>query len=315
MDNGIEKPDGVVDRRRAPRAVSTWRVLRAGLATVVLLAGAFAYPYDRTVHQQLTFIAARHFNECVADSATPRLTPLQVRYIARANAQQAEGGFWRRVFRWNYYDRSGESDGRMLWIFETRLHNQYANALTNLNTSASMADQFSNLGRVVNFLQDATTPASVVPVYTARWWRFSMSDRFNQYPVNVDFLESALRGNCVALRVADTTYDRLLESTAEKTITSVLEPIEGHPASWESFWRFSRDAKSFGSYGVAGNSFGRATEFNCGDSRCGLADADPVYRAYADRRHLDAVLATMTAMAMAQTRIQNQFFRADPDAD
>ncbi len=315
MDNGIEQLRGAGMRRCPRRAFSARGVLRVWFAAALIALGVSAHPYDRTVHQQLTFIAARHFNECVADSSTPRLTPLEVRYIARANAQQAEGGFWRRMFRWNYYDRSGESDGRMLWIFETRLHNQYANALSSLNTSAAMADQFTNLGRVINFLQDATTPASVVPVYTARWWRFSMSDRFNQYPVNVDFLEAALRDNCSALRVADTTYDHLLEATAEKTITSVLEPIEGHPASWESFWRFSRDSKSFGSYGVAGNSFGRATEFNCGEARCGLVDADPAYRAYADRRHLDAVLATMTAMAMAQTRIQNQFFQTGPDDD
>ena len=278
----------------------------------MLAAGAWVHAYDATVHQQLTFIAARHFNQCVADGAVPRLKPLQVRYIARANATQAEGGLWRRMFRWNYYDRSGESDGRMMWVFETRLHGQYDNALLGLDTSASMADQFSNLGKVVNYLQDATTPASVVPVYTARWWRFSMSDRFNQYPVNVEFLEAALRDNCVALRVADTSYERLLETTADKTIISVLEPIEGHPTSWESFWRFSRDSKAFGQYGIAGNNFGRATEFACGDERCGLVDNDPAYRAFADRRHLDAVLSTMTAMAMAQSRIQNRFFGSEP---
>ena len=293
------------------RASAVCRVL----AGVVLVASANVYAYDKTVHEQLTFVAARHFNQCVADSTTPRLTPLQVRFIAKANAQQAEGGFWKRLFPGNYYDRSGESDGRMLWVIETRLHNQYSNALTSLNSSAAMADQFSDLGRIVNYLQDATTPASVVPVYTARWWRFSMSDRFNQYPVNVDFLERALRDNCTALRLADTTYERLLEATAEKTINSVLEPIEGHPASWESFWRFNRDAKSFGSYGVAGNSFGRATEFRCGEGRCGFADQDPAYRNYADRRHLDAVIVTMTAMAIAQSRIQNRFFSSDPEGD
>jgi len=281
------------------------------------LAGAFtllatcawsptAFAYEGEIHQQLTFIAARQYNQCVEETHLATLTPLQVRYIAIANANQAEAAWWRRMFRWNYYNRGDQSTSKLLWLVDTRMHNHFGATLRRLSEARDLSRRFTNLGRIINYLQDATTPAHVVPVYTTRWWRFSVSDRFNDFPVDADAVTAALGEDCTAIRGGDVGFENLLVATADRTIASVTEPIPGMPVTWEVFWELSEDADDFGRYGNAGNNFGRETRFRCNypeDSRrknCVLVEDDPLYRQYAQARHLDAVEATMSAMAMVQ---------------
>ena len=47
------------------------------------------------LHQQFTFIAAKQLNRCLEGSSLPRLTPLQVRYIAKSDVAQAQGSWFR----------------------------------------------------------------------------------------------------------------------------------------------------------------------------------------------------------------------------
>ncbi len=287
-------------------------------ALILVLAAGSGLAYEGAIHQQLTFIAARHYNRCVEEahysigadtSAEPlaRLTPLQVRYVAKANANQAAQPWWQRLFRWNYYDRGDQLGGKILWLVETRMHNSYRNTLRRLENARDLSRRFTNLGRVVSYVQDATTPAHVVPVFTNRWWRLSVSDRFNTFPVDEAAVEQALGGDCARVRGADGTFEDLLVSTAERTIAAIVEPIRGMPSNWEAFWELNKDNDNFGRYGEAGNTFGRNTTFSCTkmpDQDCVLTGNDPIYREFANIRHVEAVQATISAMAMVQWRLR-----------
>ena len=294
-------------KRGAERRAGGQAASRAVVATLLLsaLCGLPVAAYEGQVHQQLTFIAARHYNRCVEETPLARLTPLQVRYVAQANANQADKPWWQRLFRWNYYDRSRQSPGRVLGLLETRMHATFRQTLGRLREARDLGRRFTNLGRVVNHVQDATTPAHVVPIFTTRWWRFSVADRFASFAVDEKALQSALGEACASVRGADGTFEELLVSTAERTLESISEPIRGMPSSWSAFWELDSDNDDFGSYGVAGNNFGRETTFKCGEDdarECVLLAQDPLYAEYAAARHLEAVRATMSALAMEQQR-------------
>ena len=291
------------------------RGISAAAAVAIGLTAGGVQAYEGDVHQQLTFVAARQYNRCADDTHLARLTPLQVRYVAKANANQAEQPWWQRMFRWNYYDRGSQSSGRFLWLLETRMHDRYRNTLKRLDAARDLSRRFTNLGRVVNHVQDATTPAHVAPVFTMRWWRLSFADRFSAFPVNEEALIAALGDDCSGVRGADGTYERLLADTAERTIASIVEPIRGMPATWEAFWELDSDDDDFGRYGNAGNNFGRQTTFPCTEDpsrQCVLLSGDPLYAEYANARHLDAVRATVSAMAMMQERVGDALAALSP---
>lgn len=280
-----------------------------GFAMVAAMCVAsFAHAYDGPLHQQLTFLAAKQFNRCVNGTPEPLLTPLQVRYMARANVVQAEGGWFRSMFRWNYYDRGAKSKQNLLWLIETRVHGHFDTNVKALATADDMAERFSNLGRVANTLQDMTSPAHVVPVYMARWWRLSMGDRFNAFPLDEQAVASALGDDCADVYGRPLPFEEILETTADATLAALTSPIDGLPVSWEAFWKLDENPAAFGSYGVAGNSFGRKSAFNCpalgpdtdsgrSRQRCVLLEDDPIYAAFAVARHEQAVRATIRAIA------------------
>ena len=281
----------------------------SGICVAALLVTVSPVAYEGDIHQQLTFIAARQYNQCAEGTHLATLTPLEVRYIAIANANQADAAWWRRMFRWNYYNRDDQSSAKFMWIFDTRMHNHFTDTMRRLDEARDLSRRFTNLGRIINYLQDATTPVHVVPVYTSRWWRFSVSDRFNAFPVDNEGVIAALGEDCSGVRRTDVGFENLLVTTAERTIDSVTDSIPGLPVSWEAFWELDDDANDFGRYGNAGNNFGREVRFRCDrpeDGRrknCVLVDNDPLYREYAHARHVDAVQATITAMAMMQERV------------
>lgn len=287
----------------------TSRFCAAALALATLVPAVHSSAYDGEVHQELTFIAARQYNRCVEDTHLARLTSLQVRYVALANANRAAPPWWQRMFRWNYYDRGDQSAGRVLWLFETRMHDRYRDTLRRLDEARDLSRRFTNLGRVVSHIQEVTTPAHVAPVFTTRWWRFSVVDRFSTYPVHTNALERVLAADdCASIRAADGTLDNLLVDTAERTLASIVEPIPGMPSSWEAFWELDNDEDEFGRYGDAGNNFGRDVTFPCTEDEsreCVLLARDPIYATYALNRHRDAVNATVTAIAMMQERLQD----------
>jgi len=293
------------------------RRLSAILALAAGMVAGSVRAYDGDVHQQLTFIAARQYNRCAEVSHLTRLTPLEVRYVAKANAGQAERSGWLRMFRWNYYDRGDQSAGRFLWLIETRMHERYRVTLRRLAQARDLGRRFTNLGRVVNHLQDATTPAHVAPVFTTRWWRLSFADRFSTYPVDEAALSAALGDACVAVRAADGRFEKLLVDTAERTIAAIVEPIRGMPSTWQAFWELNDDEGGFGRYGAAGNNFGRQTTFPCTDDDdrlCVLLSGDPLYAEFAKARHLDAVRATVSAMAMMQEQARDAVATQSPDS-
>lgn len=262
--------------------------------------------YDGSTHQTLTFLAARQFNRCVEDSAIAPLTPLQVRYMARSNVAVANANLFAKMFRWRYYDRSAQQERSLLWLIDTRFHEQFNEQLSRLRDADTEVDAYRQLGRLANYLQIVTSPAHVVPVFAARFWRLSFSDRFDSYPVDTDLLTDAISADCGFLSEMPTEYLAILNATAADTLAAVRAPITGMPVTWQAFWTFARDDDSFGEYGPAGNSFGRKTEFRCGEQeRCLLLRDDPLYRDFALARHLEALRATMAAMYLHQLERTN----------
>ena len=276
------------------------RALKWAAAATLLALATPGLAYDSRLHQQLTFIAAKQYNRCAAELGARALTPLQVRYVAKANVGQADDNFLRKLVRWNYYDRSSQSERSFMWLVDTRLHHHFNDLTRELGAETpdvAEAEAYAELGRVISYLQDMTSPAHVVPVYYNRWWRLSLSDRFNGYRVNADAVDHVAQAMCSQVFDADApSLGQILVSTADDTLAAVHGPIEGMPATWEAFWTFDADDSSWGEYGPAGNSFGKRTEFECGGRRCVLLDDDPLYRAFADDRQARAVLATMQAM-------------------
>lgn len=279
------------------------RLMACGALLACALLAQPGAAYEGPAHQQLTFLAAKHLNRCLDGTAIPRVTPLQVRYIAKSAVAQATGGWFPSLFRSDYYDRADQDERTWLWVIDTRLHGRFEQASRELDTDREMRDQYSDLGRVVGDLQLVTSPAHVVPVNFARWWRFSMSDRFDGYPIDEAAVEAALSEDCSAVTdtpVAD--VNMVLRDTASATLRAVQRHIDGLPATWQAFWQLADDPRQFGEYGVAGNNFGRRTEFDCGATRCVLLDDDPLYDAFALARHVDAVNATLRAMVWLQRR-------------
>ena len=262
---------------------------------VTIVACGTVAAYEGRAHQQLTFIAAMQFNQCVSELDVPRLTALQVRYVARA-----ESRFSRKVARWPYYDGRDADRKRLLWFIHTRLHENFDAAVAKLAAADDLSSKYANLGVIVNHIQDMTSPAHVVPVFTTRWWRFSFADRFNTYDVDERAVEEALGDYCMPQKGSDETFASVLHRTAEDTREAVRAPMLDMPTTWEAIWTFG-DPGDFGEYGNAGNNFGRPTRFDCGDAeRCVLLKDDRLYAAFALERHLAAVRATMAAMLVAQ---------------
>jgi len=262
-----------------------------------------AQAYDAPLHQQFTFLAARYLNGCLSGSSTPRIEPLEVRYIARANVAEVEWGWTGWMFRSDFYDRAHQAEKSWMWVLETRIHQRYRESIAVLDRETDDAKRYAALGRVVADLEDMTSPAHVVPVYFARWWRFSFSDRFDDYPVDADAITASLVGDCEELLAEPIeSLDEMMVRTASDTLRAVQRPIEGLPTSWQAFWVLAENPEEFGEYGAAGNNFGKRVEFGCQGQRCVLLDDDPLYKAFALERHRRAVLATARAMLWLQRK-------------
>jgi hypothetical protein len=274
---------------------------RLGLLAALLVAAGSASGYEGSLHQRLTFLAAKQFNRCVEDTGISRLTPLQVRYMARSNVGVAESNVFSRLFRWRYYDRSDESERSFLGVVDTRFHEHFNELLRRLEDADDQVQAYQELGRIISYLQIVSSPAHVVPVYTTRFWRFSLKDRFDGYPVDEASIERALGEDCGFLQQRVDNYTEILTGSANETLRAVVQPITGMPATWEAFWKLGDDARSFGEYGPAGNNFGRRTQFRCdAQQRCLLLDDDPLYAEFALARHLQAVRGTLSAMRLIQ---------------
>ena len=276
----------------------------AVLGAMCLLAGFGAGPargYEPEIHQKLTFVAAKQLNRCVARSGVPGMNALQVRIAAKANTRQADANLFVRMFRWNYYDRSGVGDRDLLWVIDTRFHEHFDQVVERIGATEQANARYRELGRIVGYVQDVTSPPHAVPVYATRWWRLTLKDRFDRYPVDEDAVSERVEGRCADVLQPAPDFHAVLAEAALDTLAAVQQPVTGLPVTWEVFWRANEDPGKFGSYGPAGNNFGRAARFPCGQAeRCVLLDDDPLYAEFAVRRHAAAVVASMRAMMIAQ---------------
>ena len=271
-------------------------------AFVLVVLPSTASAFSKDTHQTLTFIAAKQFNNCAhQDVNVARFSALDTRYIVRANVAQADTNVFSRMFNWNYYNRADQSQRTALWLIDTRFHDHFESLVDETRWSVDRQRRLKNLGRIISYIQDMSSPPRVVPVYVSRWWRFSVGDRFDRFPVDSEAVEMAGEGACQDILNLDASFQDVLEDVATQTIRAVRGPIFGFPATWEAYWRFAEEDDAFGEYGPAGNSFGDRTSFRCGErERCLLLENDPLYRDFATARHIAAVLGTMRAMALMQ---------------
>ncbi len=276
------------------------------LLSLLSLLSLPAQAYDSSAHQFMTFLAAKQFNRCVEGTDIPALTPLQVRYIAKANTGLADRSVFARMFNWRYYDRNDQSEQSMLWVVDTRFHDHFDELSGRLTLVEDPVDAYQDLGRAISYIQLVSSPPRVVPVYVARFWRFSFSDRFDSFPMDEEGLVAAVEGDCSFMEPPPESYAEVLVDVAERTMKAVLEPMSGLPTDWTAFWRPNANADGFGDYGPAGNTFGRRTEFRCaGEERCVLLKDDPLYAEFALARHADAVRGTQAAMLLMQLSMRD----------
>lgn len=303
--------------------------LRSVLLIAALLASSPTQAYQPELHQQLTFLSAKQISRCLpywqeADSsmAINPLSTLDMRYVVRANAARAKGSFFGRMFRWNYLDLT-QNDSEAVWgMFDTRFNSRFHDLTNQLVVESQQRQRLEALGSLISHIQDVSTPSRVVPVYTGRWWSFSLQDRFDRYPVDAQRLEASGESLCQSVLIqvqdiagadVDEALSQLLFLSARQTIVAVSSEINGMPAEWTAFWQPSQSdeneasGNAFGEYGVAGNNFGDRVEFRCGGTgkeaiRCILLKDDPLYQDFAFARHLSAVEATMVAMLIVQRR-------------
>ena len=264
-----------------------------------------AFAYEASLHQEIMFIAARQYNRCVADTPERQVSALEVRYAARAATAQANRNFFRRMFRWGFYEREQQKPKRSLWVIETRLHEHFNSLIESIEQDEKLSDQFSAAGRLAAYVQDVTSPAQAVPIYTARFWRFNTYDRFNHFGLRPVAIEAQIDGLCDQILNENIGYQDILRSAADATLAAIEKPIPGMPATWQSFWKLAKDPSDFGEYGAAGNRFGAKTSFRCGEERCVLLKNDPLYTEFADTQHVTAVIGTMRVLNRLQTNRMN----------
>ena len=281
-----------------------WRSggIAAGALCVLLAVQAGpSLAYEPAIHQKLTFIAAKQLNRCLAGTEVPGLNALQVRTIAKANTRQADANLFVRLFRWNYYDRSGVGDRDVLWVIDTRFHEHFDEVVERVETAMPAGKHYRDLGRIVGYVQDVTSPPHAVPVYATRWWRLALKDRFDRYPVDEEGVAVLVDRSCDDVMRPARDYHAVLEAAARDTLAAVQQTMDGLPVTWEVFWRPHQNPGRFGSYGPAGNNFGRGAQFPCGHTeKCVLLRDDPLYAEFALWRHAAAVVASMRAMLLAQ---------------
>jgi hypothetical protein len=287
--------------------------LRSAIVCLLAALPTAVFGYESETHQQLTFVAVKQFSRCAQEFIEiDQPSALDTRYVVRANVAQAEGNFFVRMFRWNYYNRADEENRSAVWMIDTRFHDHFNGLTTDLVEDQERRQRLRTFGRILSYLQDVTSPAHVVPVFTSRWWRLSFSDRFDRFPLDVDGIESALNEFCDTLPELAPNFDALLTNTAADTIQGVRSKITGFPTTWESYWEFAKDSDEFGEYGPAGNQFGRRTRFSCGNrDKCLLLENDPLYQAFAMERHITAVKSTIHAMMLMQV-LERRRANAEP---
>lgn len=275
---------------------------------LVLLLGVVApvagLGYEPQVHQRLTFLAAKELNRCLQGSGVAPLTPLQVRFVANSNMGLASTNALVRFFRWSYFDVTG-GNRKVLGLIDTRFLDHFEQVVGELGDTRDPDERYRALGRIVSYVQLVSSPSRAVPVYAARFWRWSFSDRFDAYRVDEQALERALGRDCSSLSELPRSYRGILHDVAADTVQAVRSPIGGLPATWKAFWQPGDRPGDFGDYGPAGNSFGRAVEFPCRpttDEVCVLLEDDPLYLEFALERRLAAIRGTARAMFLHQVR-------------
>ena len=281
--------------------------LRLALAAVCVMAATTSLSYPGKHHELFTFLAAQRYNQCASSVGLQPLTPLEIRYIAKANSQEADRGIWDRLTKRDYFEMEGQERGGLTGFMETRMTEHFDRLIREMKQAESPREEFRWLGRVVHYIQKLSSPAHVVPIRVTRILRAQFVDRFDRHLVNRDSVIQALGTGCdfviASFSENDATYLSLLVRTAEETRASILQPIPGLPITWEAFWTFGQPG-SFGSYGAAGNNFGRHTEFRCDREtrqRCLLLQDDPIYLNFATERHVQAIKATVHALLLSQS--------------
>ena len=116
----------MAERGRVARSL-----LRSLLIALLACASEPLFAYDASVHQSLTFLAAKQLQRCLPPEAQP-FTALEVRAIAASAADEVGGGALGRPFRWQYHDPIEREEGWLDLAVSTRLNGAFAADLERL---------------------------------------------------------------------------------------------------------------------------------------------------------------------------------------
>ena len=115
-------------------------------------------------------------------------------------------------------------------MFDTRFNSRFVAIGDQLLNASEKRDRLEGFGEVLSFLQDVSTPSRVVPVFTGRWWAFSLHDRFDRYSIDESRLEKEIGGLCQEVAEKLSHFDGkdkqlsltiLLGQTARNTMAAV----------------------------------------------------------------------------------------------
>ena len=87
-----------------------------------------------------------------------RLSALDMRYVVRANVARSKSNFFARMFRWNYFDVSGEPNDAVLGMFDTRFNSRFVAISDQLLNASEKRDRLEGFGEVLSFLQTYPHP-------------------------------------------------------------------------------------------------------------------------------------------------------------
>lgn len=282
------------------------RIIKLTLLAICIVASPTdGYAYLPVIHETLTRIAGERFNECAVRKGHEPLKCESIGNIVKGVRYEDDQFILKRLLTWHFYDRSPKKRESII-CKRTRLHARFDELSKRVNRSAPSKEAYSELGKLIHYLQDVTVPAHAIPIFHPTpilKWPFTKNDSFDEFAVQKSDSTDIANEECDNLLEGGIgkSYNELLSATAQSTLNSISEPIGDTSETWSVFWQLSEPG-SFGCYGPEGNNFGKAIPLDCEGEACNLEEGDPIYVEYAKARHLEAIDVTIRAILNYQQR-------------
>lgn len=256
----------------------------------ILFLDTTANAFDGTVHNRMTSAAIETFNYCLKQNKPEHQSKYEITGDALKSAiarkdQNEDGVFYNpaslatRYANWHFYNQSNMAEP---WYLKRFLDRIFSRRITQLNDAISdgkpLPDQYIKAGSVMHYVQDASSPPHVAPVYHWKIGKLGIKEPFDgyqpvkkSYPDNQDLTQE----QCQELLKGDVDLKVILKNDAEKTLAGLGQDITvrndagEHQYKWGDFWRTGNSTRKecpdkavnkqvlgFGTYGQFCNKFG-----------------------------------------------------------